>query len=86
MKTQNYIQNVHIIKVKYLGATNTKGSRVKLTSEHFDESITFPFDYEKNSTNDMAIDWLQAHGHRVIAQAKDAIVCEAVDGMFKPLK
>jgi hypothetical protein len=51
---------VHLIEVKKLGATNTKGSRVKFTSLRFGDSVTISYDYAKNSIDEMFIDWLKS--------------------------
>ena len=39
------LPNYHIIVVSYLGATNSRGSRMKLTSLRFNDSITLNYDY-----------------------------------------
>ena len=63
--------NYHIVKVKYLGPTHTKGSRVKMTSERFENnSITISYDYEFNNAMDIAIKWLSNHGYDVQGQAE----------------
>jgi len=46
--------NKHLITVKYLGPTNTRGSRVKLTSYRFKESVTLDYDYSFNSPLEQA--------------------------------
>jgi hypothetical protein len=51
------MKNFHLIEVKYLGATNNKGSRVKLTSLRFpNDSITTSLNYKNNSIKDDAIE------------------------------
>jgi hypothetical protein len=52
---------VHLIEVKYLGATNTRGSRVKITSLRFNDSVTIPYDYTYNSIDDIFEAWLKQH-------------------------
>ena len=71
MNTQS-IPNMHAVEVKYLPATNTQGSRVKLTSYRLNESKTIPYDYARNDIAQMAIDYLNAHEntHDIIAQAE----------------
>ena len=51
---------VHLIEVKKLGATNTKGARVKFTSLRFGDSVTISYDYSKDNISDMFIDWLKS--------------------------
>ena len=52
------MENLHLIHAKYLGATNSRGSRVKLTSYRFNDSVTIPYDYGKNSIVGMACAWI----------------------------
>ena len=81
------MKNFHVIEVKYLGPTNTRGSRVKLTSTRFNDSITLSTDYAHNTTVSQAIEWLEKHGQKVAGTAElsnntDAILLEAIDGRF----
>lgn len=50
--------NMHLIEVKYIGASNTRGSRVKLTSLRFKDSVILPYDYKYNSALEIAEAWL----------------------------
>ena len=50
---------VHLIEVKYLSATHTKGSRIKITSLRFKDSVTISYDYKYNQINDMFEAWLK---------------------------
>jgi hypothetical protein len=56
---ENYTR-VHLIEVKKLGATNTKGSRVKFTSLRFGDSVTISYDYARDNISDMFTDWLKS--------------------------
>lgn len=82
--------NFHLIEVRYLGATNTKGSRIKMISSRFEQSVTIPYNYEFNSGRDIALDWLSKQGHNVIGSGdvngRDVIVVASTDKQFKPLK
>lgn len=80
------MKNYHLIKVKYLGATNTMGSRVKLTSERFNQSKTIPFDYTLNNINDMAAKYLKKTGHKIAGQVESGIICDHIDNKFLALK
>lgn len=53
------MQRVHLIEVKYLGATNKSGSRVKFTSLRFKDSETISYDYTYNSIDEMFEAWLK---------------------------
>ena len=82
------MQTLHAIQVKYLGATDTLGSRVKLTSLRFGDSATIDYDHSKNSIVEMAINWI------VERYAQNPVVgsCETPNGfivlvnIFEPLK
>lgn len=50
------MRNLQIIEVKYLGATDTKGSRVKLINDRFKESKLINYDYKFNNILDIALD------------------------------
>lgn len=54
------MENFHILTVKYIGPSNFKGSRVKITSDRFDESKTIEYDHSYDSTLDMAVDYLRS--------------------------
>lgn len=60
--------NFHVIKVYYLGATNTLGSRIRIVSERFKVSKTIPYDYVFNSSLDIALDYLYKNGFNIIGQ------------------
>lgn len=65
--------NKHLIEVRYLPATNTRPSRVKLTSGRFGEghdTVTIGYDHAHNGITDMAEDWLIANGYTVFCKAE----------------
>ena len=84
------MKNYHLIQAKYFGPTNTRGSRIKLTSGRFEQSVTIPYNYEFNTARDIAIDYLEKNGHNVVGSGEIdghyVIVVDATDHVFKPLK
>lgn len=85
--------NLHILTVKNLGPTNTKGARVKISSERFTQSITIPYSNEAGAGTpalDTAEMWLKSNGHSIVGHGEGKnhyyVICEAVAGSFKPLK
>lgn len=54
--------NTRVLNVKYLGPTDTKGSRIKITDRHFNQSITIPFNYEFSSALEGAVFFLIENG------------------------
>ena len=71
MSTQNY----HAIQVRFIGPTNYRGARVKLTSGRFSadkaNSVTIPFDYSASNTLDIAENWLTANGFELMGSAEN---------------
>lgn len=64
------MRNFHAFEVKYLGPTNTKGSRIKITSKRFDQSITVPYSYEFNKASKQAVSELEKRGYVIVGQAE----------------
>lgn len=60
IEREQKMDNLHAIQVKYLGPTNTLGSRVKLTSLRFGDSVTIDYDYSTVGADitDMAAEWI----------------------------
>lgn len=84
------MKNLNIIEVKCLPPTNTKGSRVKMTSLRIKESKTIPFNYDKNSTLEMAEEYLKEQGQKIVGQAdggdKYFVILDSIDGTFPSIK
>ena len=78
--------NYHVIKAKYLGPTDYRGSRVQLISDRFEQRVTIDYDHSFNGTKDIAIDWLERHGFNILgaAEAKDGYYI--ISNTFEPLK
>jgi hypothetical protein len=70
------MKNHHVLKVKFLGATNTKGIRIRITSERFEASVILPLKYNDVEPFDQAIDYLLSKDFNIIGKA------EATDGMY----
>ncbi len=56
------MKNIHTIEIKYMGATSTRGSRVKLTSLRFMASVMVSYDYECDNIYTQAQKLLESHG------------------------
>lgn len=78
----------HGIIVKFLGHTDTKGVRVKLTSKRFEESITLNYDYAVGDVQGQAEQWLIDNGFTVNSWSYDLSDTESIllVNEFKPLK
>lgn len=86
----NYTPQTLAVEVKYLGATNNLGARVKLSSNLLKESITLNYDYSKNGVVEQAVELLESKGLVVASymSIKDNYILsvEPVNGSFKFLE
>ena len=81
--------NQHLIQVKYLGATNYTGSRVKLTSLRFPgDSLSMSYDYKFGNILDQSIEVLKKLGYKLTGYGYDEIkgVYIITSTTFEPLK
>lgn len=72
---KNRINNSLMFEVKYLGPTNVRGSRVKITSydlkhrnNNKPKSITIGYDYVFNSSTDIGQNWLERNGFKILGK------------------
>jgi hypothetical protein len=64
------ITNTRSIFIKYLGPTNTKGSRIKLIDKYRNnESKTFSYSYEYANVIEQAINILENNGAKIICRS-----------------
>lgn len=81
------VPNKHLVKVSFLGPTDYKGSRVKLTSMRFEKnSVTISKDYQFNSSIEQAVYWLEKNGYKPLfvgelPKGEYMVVCDE----FNPL-
>lgn len=68
------MRNLHAFTIKYLGPTNHKGSRVKIKSERFNQSVIIPYNYSFDSELEIAENYLRLKGFEIIGAAKDCII------------
>lgn len=80
------MNNFHAFTVTYIGATNTRGSRVKIKSERFEQSVTIPYDYHFANTLQIAVAYLNANGYEVVGQEETKNSYIILSTTFKPLK
>ncbi len=74
--TEKYynIKNTRAIKVKFVGATNTKGSRIKLTDDYLSErkqSVFVSYDYSIGNVAEQGLKYLIDKGFNIIARASN---------------
>ena len=80
------MENLHAFTIKYLGPTNTKGSRVKITSERFEQSKTFAYNYTYSNIVDMAEEYLQKFGFNLVGVAETSKGFIILSDTFKELR
>lgn len=81
-----HLTNFHALTIKHLGPTNFKGSRIKITSDRFEQSITLNRDYSKSSWLDQAIKFLTQNWFTLIWMAEMNNQNILLSDTFKPLK
>ena len=86
MSTSAFIPNFHVLTVHYLGATNSRGSRVKIKSDRFKQSITIPYDHSFNGTLEIGQNWLESNGFVIIGKGEMKDCYAIISDTFKPLK
>ncbi len=60
------VPNIHAVAVKVLPHTNTKPTRIALTSQVFpNDRVRFSYDSDNGQTPDQAVHWLRTHGFNV---------------------
>jgi hypothetical protein len=84
------MQNYHILIVKYIPWGEKTPDTVKISSEHFDQSITIPYTYDFRDAVEEAEDWLIKNGHPIVGTGKGKkhsyIIVSEINGSFKRLK
>jgi hypothetical protein len=84
------MENLIAIRVRFLGPTNTKGSRVKLEVPRFEVSKTISYRYNVKGAADNAIAWLKEQGIELLGECEDkdheSILVASFDYADKVLK
>lgn len=86
-------QNCHVLIARNFYSSREEVNKVRIISEKFGQIVTIAYDNEPGSPNPLletAESWLIKNGHLIIGhgEGKDHfyIICDAVAGIFKPLK
>lgn len=89
------LPNYRMIKVTFLGATDTLGSRIKLTetkryNDDKTESKVFSYDYSVGNVEQQAMNILTKNGWNVICRASDldnyVLLCDNWSDEYKHIK
>lgn len=79
--------NFHAFEVFYVGPTDHLGSRTKIVSKRFKQSVTLPYDHEFNGSREQAIAYLEGKGFVITGQAEFSPSSTLLlSSTFKPLK
>lgn len=65
--------NTRVIKVRFLGPTDTRGSRVKLIEQRYNitDSVTLSYDYRIANVLEQAVQYLKNIGINVLGYGSD---------------
>ena len=83
------IKHFRTFKVKFLGATNFKGERIKITDTRHKKSIIIGYDYSLRGTKEIAISELFKRGIKINSFSLDEKTYEYIfnsDDFRTPLK
>jgi hypothetical protein len=80
------IANFQVLTVKYKGATDTKGSRIIIKSERFEQSKSIPYNHAYNSILGGAVEYLTNAGFEIVGQGEAKDGYYPITSTFKSLK
>lgn len=65
-------ENIHYrgFTIKFLKPTNTKGSRIRISDERFEQSKIIDYRHEYNHTLDQAINYLTDNGFKIVGYSE----------------
>ena len=81
-----HLTNFHTLTIKHLGPTDFKGSRIKITSDRFEQSIILNRDYSKSSWLDQAVTFLTQNWFNLVGSTEYKNQTILLSDTFKPLK
>jgi len=81
-----HLDNLHLFNIRFIGASNTRGSRVRIKTDRFQESVVIPYDYKFNSAYEVAQHYLESKGFNLIGMAETKNGYAILSSTFKPLK
>jgi hypothetical protein len=81
-----FLPNVHVIKLTYVGATNYKGSQVKIQSERFKQTKLISYNRRFDNIAEVAADYLQKMGFEIVAKGESKDGMYLITNTFEPIK
>lgn len=78
------LTTTQLVLVRFLGPTDTLGSRIRLTVPQLGASRTLPYNYALNNAAEGAAAWLEAQsiipiGRACVSKDMDALLIESCD-------
>lgn len=86
---QMTIPNMHILTVKFIGPGNVMGSRIKIISKRFKQSVTFDYSHtgdNSGNTLEQAEYWLISHGFNITGHAEGEDHYYVISSTFEGLQ
>lgn len=80
------MKNLHALEIKFYPATNNSGARVGIISKRFSQRVTINFDYEFDTTTEIAINYLTKKGFNIVAKSDFGDTDIILSDTFEPLK
>ena len=80
------MKNLHALEIKFYPATNNSGARVGIISKRFGQRVTIDFNYEYNTTTEIAINYLTEKGFNIVAQSEFGDTDILLSDTFQPLR
>lgn len=77
--------NTHVLSVDYIGATNYRGSRIKIGSDRFKQTKTIGYNHNYNSILGGAMEWLINKGFVIIGYGESKNGYYIITSTFEPL-
>ena len=75
-----------VFEVSYMRPTDKRGSRVKISSQRFKQSVIISYDSSKRDIHVMAKDWLIQRGYNITGHGERERGFFIMSDTFKPLK
>lgn len=80
------IKNHHILEVSFVGHSEHKPTRMKISSARFKESVLISYNHDYPNTFEGAIEWLLNHNFEIVGQGEGKDCYYIITTTFKPLK
>jgi hypothetical protein len=80
------LKTLHQLSVVYMGATDSRGSYVLITSERFKSKVKADWNYSRNSAWEIAADYLIDQDFDLVGVAETRDGYSILSTTFKPLE